>query len=426
MELSSLVVNSYLVLVLGQPQPLSSQEGRVWIENRSILKVEKKAGQNWLVPLKLGFSRLKTLNKDQEVSVISSSEKNLLTTHKLPLGLKADVQQGMLRLQGEVFRFSDLQKLLLASLNAKSRWTFGLKLTPEVRRNYEEFISDQFEKRSLKDFKLQWRQESQDFQRPTVQLPIKKFVPNSQLYEQLGVTVEDNENALAVEPTVKVSITVAEVRKSFSRKLGIKPPTSYTATLLGDGSLDSDLKFEYSLQALESAGHAKILASPNILCRSGKEADFFAGGEFPIKILNYRTQDVVWKKYGINLKVKPVADHQGQIGLTIETEVSSLDPSRSVDDIPSLLTNKVNSHFDLKESRVIALSGLLKQDEGKNSEGWPWLKRIPVLGLLFSSESYLENQTELIIFVKPEVLHENHSDTPAQHLKEALLIEPSQ
>jgi pilus assembly protein CpaC len=112
----------------------------------------------------------------------------------------------------------------------------------------------------------------------------------------------------------------------------------------------------------------------------------------------------VWKKYGIMLNVKPKADFSGKMSISIETEVSSIDMSHAVDQVPALYTNKIQSHFELNGPRTIALSGLIKSDQGENSSGLPGLSRIPILGSLFSSKEFQDNRTELVVFVKPEVI----------------------
>jgi pilus assembly protein CpaC len=215
-----------------------------------------------------------------------------------------------------------------------------------------------------------------------------------------------DEQSLDIAPTIKVEITVAEIKRNLSLKYGLRWPSGYSAKILKTGETELD-DLPFNLTALESQGYGKILASPNILCRSGKEAEFLAGGEFPIKIMNFKTQDVVWKRYGILLRVKPRADSAGRISLSIETEVTTLDDAHKVDDIPGLLTNRVSSHFDLTRPQTIALSGLIKREEGNSSEGAPFLSRIPVLGALFSSKDFRENRSELVIFVRPVILSED-------------------
>jgi pilus assembly protein CpaC len=65
------------------------------------------------------------------------------------------------------------------------------------------------------------------------------------------------------------------------------------------------------------------------------------------------------------------------------------------------------------------LSGLIKNEEGKSTEGLPGLSRIPVLGALFGSRDFKENRTELVILVRPSIVHENTmagSEDPPRHL----------
>jgi pilus assembly protein CpaC len=197
---------------------------------------------------------------------------------------------------------------------------------------------------------------------------------------------------------------------------GLKWPDTYSARILPQG-LERTEDLIFNGKALEESGHGKILASPNIICRSGKEAEFLAGGEFPIKILNYKVQDIVWKRYGILLRVKPKADSAGRISLSIETEISTIDKSTAVDGVPGLLTNRVSSHFDLTQPRTIALSGLIKNEDGTSSAGIPYLSRVPILGPLFSSKDFQEKRTELVIFVRPSILSETESDSAPKHLR---------
>lgn len=221
-----------------------------------------------------------------------------------------------------------------------------------------------------------------------------------------GFTVETNASVIAIEPLVRVNILVAELKRSFGNKIGVSWPTEAHAQLLPAltpfGSAREPA--EIGIHALEQSGEGKVLASPNILCRSGKEALFFAGGEFPIKVIGFRTNDVTWKKYGVSLKVKPKADVEGRMSVGLETEVSALDRSTATDGIPGIFTNRIESHFDLRGRRTIALSGLIKKDWGDSIQGLPGLTRLPILGRLFGSRDWNENKTELVVFVTPEVI----------------------
>jgi pilus assembly protein CpaC len=193
---------------------------------------------------------------------------------------------------------------------------------------------------------------------------------------------------------------VIEVRKSFLRNLGIQWPEAASISLNNNSSTE---ELWTNIHGFETNGDASLLASPNILCKSHEEAEFVAGGEFPIKIINGKLHDVIWKKYGILVKFKPIADFSGHMNIEMESEISQIDGSITVDGIPGLTTHKIKSEFDLFDSQTILLSGLIRSDQSKSAEGIPFLKDIPILGNLFKSQLFKNNESELIVLVRPEI-----------------------
>ncbi|MES2857355.1 MAG: pilus assembly protein, partial [Bdellovibrionota bacterium] len=216
-----------------------------------------------------------------------------------------------------------------------------------------------------------------------------------------GIPVRESSGSIHLAPLVRVRIVVAEIKKSMMSKVGIDWPGHIGGQILPTAQWEP---FSMNLNAMEQSGAGKILASPTLLCRSGKEAEFLAGGEFPIKVASLKTHELQWKKYGVVLKIKPLADVAGRMSIAIETEVSMIDTSQTVEGIPGLLTNRIETHFDLTSSRTIALSGLIKKEWGEARQGLPGLGGLPIIGALFSSRDYRDNLSELVIFVTPEVV----------------------
>jgi pilus assembly protein CpaC len=125
--------------------------------------------------------------------------------------------------------------------------------------------------------------------------------------------------------------------------------------------------------------------------------------------------EVIWKKHGVILKIKPIADLSGRMSIDIETEVSMVQPRSRAEGLPSLSTNRIKTHFDLEGSRTVALSGLLKSVEGRGRSGLPILSELPILGPLFSSRDYLEERTELVFFVTPKLVPFDSSNKSSPH-----------
>jgi len=229
-----------------------------------------------------------------------------------------------------------------------------------------------------------------------------------ELGSNVGIKKSATTNELELKPMIEIEILITEVKKNMFRTLGLQMPGSYSATIIPSGDLSSASTtfnpIAPEFHALFKNDLGKVLANPRLLCRSGEVAHFVAGGEIPIKMVSWKTQDVIWKRYGVILDITPLADLNDGISTKLVTEISLLDEAHKVDGIPGLLTNRIDTHFDIRGSKTIALSGLIKSELGRNTTGTPLLGEIPILGELFKSNEYKDNRTELVVFVTPRVI----------------------
>jgi pilus assembly protein CpaC len=243
---------------------------------------------------------------------------------------------------------------------------------------------------------------------PTVRLPSRatKGLRISELINEFGINIKEDSTKLYSDPLVRVQVLLVEVRKSYAQNIGIEWPNQMSAKVVPTGFLPNLQDTSVVANFFARNGAGKILSSPVLMAKSGSEAEFFAGGEFPIKAKSKQISSVIWKKYGIALKIKPFADSDGKISLDLSSEVSSIDVGQMVDGIPSLFTNTISSHFDLHHSQTIALSGLIKKIDGESIKRWPGLGEIPYLGGVFSSRDYQEDKTEIVVFVTPFIVEQ--------------------
>ncbi|NDD93185.1 pilus assembly protein, partial [bacterium] len=154
-------------------------------------------------------------------------------------------------------------------------------------------------------------------------------------------------------------------------------------------------------RALENEGSVHLLSQPELLVRAPGESQLFSGGEFPVLVRNRLQTTVVWKNFGLtlNLQVKQAAG--AQVRLDLSSEMSHLDPSLTVEEIPGIQSNRMKTQIDVEFERPIVLSGLIQDELRKEARGLPLLRRIPVLGKLFSSEDFLESRSELVVVLLP-------------------------
>jgi pilus assembly protein CpaC len=164
------------------------------------------------------------------------------------------------------------------------------------------------------------------------------------------------------------------------------------------------------INALEQKGIARSLAEPNLVALSGDTASFLAGGEYPIPVSGSFGQiSVDYKKYGVGLAFTPTVLGRGVINMKIEPEVSQIDTTHAVSvsngvSVPALIVRRASTTVELRDGQSFMIGGLLQTNNTNQIEQLPWLGTVPVLGTLFSSKSYQQNQTDLVIIVTPHLV----------------------
>jgi pilus assembly protein CpaC len=175
-----------------------------------------------------------------------------------------------------------------------------------------------------------------------------------------------------------------------------------------------------TFQALETAGLVHTLAEPDLTAVSGETAKFLAGGEFPVPVSRdqFGNVTVEFKQFGVGLSFTPVVLSENRISLQISTEVSELtnegaflqQASQSTDAngnpittaglaIPALSVRRAETTVELPSGGAFAIAGLLQHTTKQELDAFPGLKDMPVLGALFRSRDFQNDETELVVMV---------------------------
>lgn len=242
---------------------------------------------------------------------------------------------------------------------------------------------------------------------------------------------------------VMLKVTVAEVQRDVVKQLGIDlngtagqgaavfnfglnnafsafgqaPPSAV------QGAFGSPVNTTVTLRAMERAGVIRTLAEPTLSAISGESATFLAGGEFPIpsglscdttKSPPLCQASIDFKKFGVSMNFTPVVLSEGRISLKVMTEVSDLSndnalqlvvPGADSVTIPSIRVRRADTTVEIPSGGSLAMAGMIQEQTKQAINGIPGLLQVPVLGALFRSRDYVNNQTELMIIVTPYVVH---------------------
>ena len=163
------------------------------------------------------------------------------------------------------------------------------------------------------------------------------------------------------------------------------------------------------LSVLEQNNVSRTLAKPTLVALSGQQAEFLAGGETPIPVSQFGGRITIeFKEYGIKLVFVPTVLAGDVVDMRVYVEVSNIDSASGVRltgiEIPGFLTRKTQSHLRIESGMTFAMAGLLSDQVNATYAKVPLLGDIPVLGALFRYVKHDKNETELVIFVTPQLV----------------------
>ena len=246
-------------------------------------------------------------------------------------------------------------------------------------------------------------------------------------------------HSAADRPQVALYIKIAEVRKDFSREYGLSGLYRNRGTRVGNGTFSTDNNFNTDgslslptdagfltvltdfgtkhllalLDLQEQTGRARTLAEPNLLAGNKDTATFLAGGEIPVPVVqpgegNTTRVTIEYKEFGVRLRFVAEILSDSLVKLNVTPEVSSLDFTNGIElsgfRIPAFRTRRVSTTVDVRRDQSMIISGLFNNEQERIKTGIPLLKDLPVIGDLFSSQSWKNNDSELLVVVTPVIV----------------------
>lgn len=250
---------------------------------------------------------------------------------------------------------------------------------------------------------------------------------------------------------VMLKVRVAEVQRTVAKQLGVDLEAMFK---LGETSFDllsvnpftagttlnavastigyshGSRSIDSNIRALEQHGLLRMLAEPNLTAISGENAKFLAGGEFPVPASRDRDGNISieFKQFGVALAFTPVVLSSGRVSLHISTEVSELQTEGSLTTgqaivtngastttiagitIPALRVRRADTTLEMSSGGSLMMAGLLQNTTKQSIDALPGIKNVPVLGSLFQSRDFQNNETELVVIVTPYLVGQTTSD----------------
>jgi general secretion pathway protein D len=180
-----------------------------------------------------------------------------------------------------------------------------------------------------------------------------------------------------------------------------------------------------NLEALRTKTKVRILEAPSVLALDGTEAKIVVGSEVAYPGSTYyqsvggTSTSVQYRDTGISLLVLPRISASGSVTLDLAGEISSPGVANTYG--PSFGKTQVQTTLSVKDGEMVAIAGLIRDNNSVGRAGIPLLSEIPILGSLFGHTQKTANRTELIILITPHVISTPESfQEKSQELKDSL------
>jgi general secretion pathway protein D len=299
----------------------------------------------------------------------------------------------------------------------------GVKITPDTVNNTLLIYADQENYRLIEETLRQ-------VDRPQLQVAIDATVAEVTLNDSLSYGVQafltskniglkpDNGsflNTTATAAPASASSTAGTVAGTFINRAF--PGFNF---LLGSESQPSAI-----LDALHTLTDVKVLSNPSLVVIDNQVATLQVGDQVPVSTgsatvlstSNTVVNTVDYRNTGIILKVSPRVNVNGNVRLDIEQEISNVSPATAGSLTPTISERNVKSSISVASGQTVLLAGLISQNQQGNHSGIPGLDQLPNFGDVFSHNDRSTTRTELIIFIRPQIIRDG---TDAHNIAEEL------
>jgi general secretion pathway protein D len=168
------------------------------------------------------------------------------------------------------------------------------------------------------------------------------------------------------------------------------------------------------LDALHTVTSVKVLSNPSLVVINNQVATLQVGDVVPVSTgsatvlttSNTVVNTIDYRNTGIILRVSPRISVNGNVRLDVEQEISNVSPTSASSLTPTVSERKVKSSISVATGQTVLLAGLISEQQNGTRSGIPLLDQIPGLGDAFGHQDNSTARTELIIFIRPQIIRD--------------------
>ena len=158
------------------------------------------------------------------------------------------------------------------------------------------------------------------------------------------------------------------------------------------------------ISAGEKQGLTKTISRPRITTLDNKEAKISQGDSVPFETTSSSGTQTQFIDATLELTVTPHITPDGSVNMRIKASRNSIGSFRSATGTPSISKKEASTEIIVKDGETAVIGGIVVSDKADSESGIPFFKDIPIIGWLFKNKSASDSQTELLIFITPNIV----------------------
>jgi general secretion pathway protein D len=326
----------------------------------------------------------------------------------------------------------------------------NVRITPDAINNSLLIYADQGNYRIIESA-------LQQVDQPQLQVAIDATIAEVDLTDELQFGVQSflTSHALGLRPDqgslLNTTSTVAPAPVTTATTAAATATTAATTTAAATGTVvntfinrafpgfnflvGQEAQPAMILSALHTVTGVKVLSNPSLVVVNNQSATLQVGNQVPVStgsasVLNAATASsntivntVDYRNTGIILHVSPRVSANGNVRLEIEQEISNVVPSTNATTAltPTISERKVKSSISIANGQTVLLAGLIQDQKNESKSGIPLLDELQGIGNAFSTQDNTKSRTELIIFIRPQIIRDSlDAHTVAEELRSKL------
>src|SRR5262245_29998551 len=299
----------------------------------------------------------------------------------------------------------------------------SVQITPDVANNSLLIYADQGSYKIIEST-------LQQLDQPPLQVAIDATIAEVTLNNQLsyGVQVFLTSRNLGLRPDTGSILNTQSTQPPATTTTAVGAVTSALINRAFPGFnflIGAEAQPSAILDALHTVTSVKVLSNPSLVVINNQAATLQVGDVVPVStgsatVLtanNTVVNTIDYRNTGIILRVSPRINVNGNVRLEVEQEISNVSPATASSLTPTVSERRVKSSISVATGQTVLLAGVISEQQNGARSGIPLLNEIPGLGDAFSSQTKKGTRTELIIFIRPQIIR---NGTDASNVAEEL------